>query len=248
MEKQPTISVIISEYGRKRRVKRCLTCGKMYWKPKNMARSKYCSIECYKNRPPKPPLAKKCAICHRVFEKRKGMSLKRWYEEKKFCSMKCFTEAKRRGWYKHFEGKRHSAKSKKKMSAARKGRKCPWVSERLRGKPPVYTPFVLGHVPWNKGKPYLQIRGKRHWKWKGGKRRSLATIEYRQWRQAVFERDGFACTSCGKRGGDLEAHHIKPWAQYPSLRFVVDNGETLCVPCHARIDEYRKQTYGQQTS
>jgi 5-methylcytosine-specific restriction endonuclease McrA len=30
----------------------------------------------------------------------------------------------------------------------------------------------------------------------------------------------------------LEADHIKPWAYFPSLRFELSNGRTLCRPCH----------------
>lgn len=79
------------------------------------------------------------------------------------------------------------------------------------------------------------LRGKEHPRWKGGLHRSLNTKEYKKWRSAVFERDNWACQTCGLRGVRLEAHHIKTWAEYPEFRFVVENGVTLCKDCHKLI-------------
>jgi hypothetical protein len=63
--------------------------------------------------------------------------------------------------------------------------------------------------------------------------------EYDIWRTAVFERDNFTCEKCGKRGGEIEAHHIKSYKKYPELRLDVDNGMTLCKqPCHK--EEHRR--------
>jgi len=60
--------------------------------------------------------------------------------------------------------------------------------------------------------------------------------EYRDWRNAVYARDEYTCQSCGdRRGGNLQAHHIKAFAKYPELRFVVSNGITLCRDCHERL-------------
>ena len=66
------------------------------------------------------------------------------------------------------------------------------------------------------------------------------SLEYRLWRQAVFQRDNYTCVFCGKHGGDLNADHIKPFALFPELRFAIDNGRTLCVPCHKLTDTFGK--------
>jgi 5-methylcytosine-specific restriction endonuclease McrA len=61
------------------------------------------------------------------------------------------------------------------------------------------------------------------------------SIEYRQWRIDVFERDDYTCRICGVRGGVLRGHHIRPWALFPYVRYDVTNGATLCDPCHKRL-------------
>ena len=62
--------------------------------------------------------------------------------------------------------------------------------------------------------------------------------EYKDWRKKVFERDDYTCQECGKRGGDMEPHHIKEWCNYPELRLSVENGLTLCPVCHRKTDNF----------
>lgn len=59
--------------------------------------------------------------------------------------------------------------------------------------------------------------------------------EYAEWRKSVFERDGYKCQMCGKKGGILNAHHIKKYSDYPSLRYDINNGKTLCKECHRKV-------------
>lgn len=96
------------------------------------------------------------------------------------------------------------------------------------------TEFKKGNEPWNKGKPHLAREKNPNW---GGGRTPESkalrqTHQYRNWRRAVYERDNYTCRRCHRRGVRLEPHHIKRFADYPELRFDVDNGVTLCYECH----------------
>lgn len=75
--------------------------------------------------------------------------------------------------------------------------------------------------------------------------RDVKSATYRNWRTAVYTRDGYACVKCGdKRGGNLEAHHIVGVRIEPELEYDTDNGVSLCSYCHSHIHraEYCGQT------
>lgn len=84
--------------------------------------------------------------------------------------------------------------------------------------------------------------GANHYNWQGGKtpehRKIRTSREYARWRKAVFERDDYTCQSCGTRGGELHADHIKSFADHPDLRLDINNGRTLCAPCHRKTPNY----------
>lgn len=80
--------------------------------------------------------------------------------------------------------------------------------------------------------------------WRGGitpvNQKIRSSLEYKLWRRAVFERDGYTCVWCGNnKSGNLEADHIKPFAYFPELRFAIDNGRTLCKECHRKTFTYK---------
>jgi hypothetical protein len=68
------------------------------------------------------------------------------------------------------------------------------------------------------------------------------SAEYAAWRAAVFARDNYQCVVGGKaHGSRLHADHIKPFAEFPDLRFDLDNGRTLCIPCHRKTEKYGRK-------
>lgn len=101
-----------------------------------------------------------------------------------------------------------------------------------------------------------------HPNWKGGITPLYEMIRHSEenikWRNTIFQRDHYTCQDCGCYGGNLEAHHIKPfsfilaefliqYSQFSPLEdketlarlainygpfWDVSNGETLCENCH----------------
>jgi hypothetical protein len=206
-------------------------------------------------------MKKNCAFCGKEFRKPYTCSLKTWHEVKKFCSWLCKKNSQKgempydiRGennplrkmdvetkvlMYKNrkhvgMSGKKHNAETKKKWSAIRKG-SLPWN----RGLLGVYSIAT-------KGIKRPQFSGQNHPNWKGGITPLNAKIrsspEYANWRHSVFTRDNYTCQECGKRGGSLNADHIKPFALYPELRFDLNNGRTLCNPCHRETPTYGRRS------
>lgn len=117
--------------------------------------------------------------------------------------------------------------------------------------------FKKGTPAWNKGikgstsvpkcESFKEYRkkvwtGENNPNWRNGSSSKEKIIKnsaiWRNWRETVFSRDNFTCKICGKRGGKLHPDHIKPFSKYPELRFDINNGRTLCVPCHRKTPTY----------
>lgn len=87
-----------------------------------------------------------------------------------------------------------------------------------------------------------------HHLYKGGLTRENTlirqSIESRLAREAAFKRDNYTCQGCGASSASchkrvmLHAHHIKSFAEFPELRFAVDNLITLCENCHKKTDNF----------
>lgn len=74
-------------------------------------------------------------------------------------------------------------------------------------------------------------KGEKNHSWKGGVTTEIQkvrnSIELKLWKKACLERDNFTCRKTGIRGGKLAVHHICNFADFPELRFAIDNGICL---------------------
>lgn len=95
-----------------------------------------------------------------------------------------------------------------------------------------------------------RFQGEKGSNWKGGRTKLVQLVRNSEpairWRQAVYERDAFTCRFCGRVGGALHADHIEPLALLMKKHRIqtldealacealwdLNNGRTLCVPCH----------------
>ena len=66
--------------------------------------------------------------------------------------------------------------------------------------------------------------------------RNYQDPQYKRWRQSIYKRDKFTCQwpKCGCKV-KLNAHHIQKWADFPGLRYHINNGITLCKYHHDLI-------------
>jgi hypothetical protein len=135
-------------------------------------------------------------------------------------------------------GRKVSEETRAKVSAANKGQKptasCIEASRAARRNAP-----PMSESERRRRSEILKAAAPKNPRWKGGitpeNARIRLSVDMKIWRETVFRRDDFTCQECQTRGGDMNAHHIKPFCSHPELRFDVDNGLTVCEPCHRDI-------------
>ena len=66
--------------------------------------------------------------------------------------------------------------------------------------------------------------------WKGGRKKRGSRHDV--WAQQVITRDNGVCQKCGVSGVEMHAHHVQSFIDNEALRYVLDNGITLCSRCH----------------
>lgn len=59
----------------------------------------------------------------------------------------------------------------------------------------------------------------------------------------ILRRDNFTCAICGKRGGDLQVHHVKRFNKNPEIGCDPFNMITLCVNCHKNTVHINEESW-----
>lgn len=61
-------------------------------------------------------------------------------------------------------------------------------------------------------------------------KRSIKEVD--KWRKQIYKKFNYTCQKCHQNNCMIHAHHIFGWADYPELRFNIDNGICFCKECH----------------
>lgn len=129
-----------------------------------------------------------------------------------------------------FYGKKHTEESINKMSESHKGCVSPMKDKHHS---------EATKLKWSKIRTGKQ-KGASNPAWKGGvtplNKLIRRTKEYLKWAINIYKRDKYICQECGIKcnAGNIIAHHIYNFADFPELRFSINNGITLCRSCHIK--------------
>lgn len=222
----------------------CLICKKEFYlklSARKKGRGKYCSKNCHIQGQVKRKSVN-CLNCNKIFtvipsKIKLGLG--------KTCSRSCYSayRIKNRVELKCFICKKTFYTS---PAFVKKGKK--FCSEACQ-----YSAYKL--KTWRENTKMVK-RGDKSHLWRGGitslNDRIRQCLQYKAWRELVFERDNYICQTCFKKGKRINADHIVPFAVIIHNNSIIsfeqgldcqelwdiNNGRTLCVPCHKSTDSY----------
>ncbi len=217
-------------------MKPCLQCGESFNAGYQHKTRKYCSTACFSISPVGLENVKKAQACAPRPKKYVAARLPNCIC--KLCGKRFLDTNTSRRVYCSYECSYQSKRTRKPTACSVCG-----TMHLLKNRVTCSEPCK---VKWQA----LKQSGSKSHRWEGGKLSEAMRIrgsrEYSQWRTAVYERDDYTCKLCGVRGGRLHADHIKPFALYPELRLDLNNGRTLCAPCHFKTDTWGIRTAHQK--
>jgi hypothetical protein len=123
---------------------------------------------------------------------------------------------------------------RKKMAESKTGDKNPAKREEVKEKIRLTKSKNPNRYWW--GKKRFDMIGDKNSSWKGGitpeNHKIRHSLESKFWKRECLKRDNFICQKTGQKGGELEVHHINNFADFPELRFDINNGITLSKQSH----------------
>lgn len=158
-----------------------------------------------------------CLVCEAEIVQKPCESAK-YFATKKFCTYKCYWVDKK--------GKALNEKQKAHIDYLHENFKTPHLGMKHSVESRIKMSAATSKIPvseWTGFKEEANRAFRKSW-------------PYRQWRAAVVKRDNGICQFCFAVDVKINADHIKPFSKFPDLRLEVNNGRTLCVPCHKELD------------
>jgi len=178
---------------------------------------------------------KKISLAKKGHKASEATKIKLSENNSRFWLGKTLSEEAKKKISESLKGKKLSVEHKRKIVLALKGRKGKKPSQEARKKMSLSQIGKKRSLETRKKMSLSRKREKCNF-WKGGiteENQIIRTgIDLRLWREAVFARDNWTCQKTGERGGKIHAHHIQNFAQFPELRFAIDNGVTLSEKSH----------------
>lgn len=228
----------------------CLTCNKPF---ENINKNtKYCSVKCKPQHIDKK-ITVSCSICG---SKKKINKYRKDNHKDFYCSDEC----KNKGYSLKYSGENSARYDKLTVKCAICGVDVTRNRYEIETSNYNYCGKECAYKGWSKfysgennplyGTERPEIRGENNPNWNPDKTREQRQkdrkiLENTKWIRSVFERGNYTCKCCGKRGGDIVAHHLDGYNWCIEKRFDVDNGVVLCDKCHKLF--HRKYGYGNNT-
>lgn len=157
-----------------------------------------------------------------------------------------------------FWGRKHSTKSRQKISDSQAGLHDGEKNQFYGKKHSLETRIRLSRA-WQISKQNGTREGRKgadsNW-WEGGittlNKQIRTCTKYKEWRDECFIRDGYTCVNCGETGGVLNVDHISSFSGILKKNGIktlkqallceelwdLANGRTLCVGCHKETDTW----------